>query len=187
MSLAPARPPATRAELRVFAAGLALFALVLAALVAYRPRGLFVAASLLGVGWATSLLARPEHRSRASVGTGLPFCLAALAGSATWLVSPRIVAVIAASALVAVAAGVLASLSFGRAVHDGWMEAVAPMGWTVSHLVLALVFFLVLTPIGLLLRATGRDSLRLRRGAAGSTGWLEHSTPSDARRYFRQF
>src|SRR5262245_50897247 len=35
-----------------------------------------------------------------------------------------------------------------------------PIGWVVSHVVLALLFFGVFTPAGLLLRALGRDPMR---------------------------
>ena len=35
-----------------------------------------------------------------------------------------------------------------RPVFVGWMYAVFPIGWTVSHLVLAVIYFLILTPIG---------------------------------------
>ena len=34
-------------------------------------------------------------------------------------------------------------------IYRGWMLSVAPIGFVVSHLLLALVFYLVLTPIGL--------------------------------------
>ena len=78
-------------------------------------------------------------------------------------------------------------LPFARALRDSWMEAVAPMGWSVSNLVLASTYFLVLTPIGWLLRLTGRDPLSLRRGVDRKTYWVDHQTPADIRRYFRQF
>jgi hypothetical protein len=54
-------------------------------------------------------------------------------------------------------------------------------------LVLASTYFLVLTPIGWLLRRTGRDPLSLRRDVNRKTYWVDHETPADIRRYFRQF
>ncbi len=40
-----------------------------------------------------------------------------------------------------------------------------------AHVVLALLFFFVITPLGLLLRLFGQDPLRLKRAAAATTYW----------------
>jgi hypothetical protein len=74
-----------------------------------------------------------------------------------------------------------------RPLFVGWMGAAYPIGWTISHLVLAFAYYVVLTPIGLLLRLAGRDPLgRRRHGSAGSY-WMPHRPPSDPASYFRQF
>ena len=49
------------------------------------------------------------------------------------------------------------------------MFAVFPIGWVVSHLLLGVVYFLVLTPIGLTLRALGRDPLERRFDQSASS------------------
>ena len=46
----------------------------------------------------------------------------------------------------------LASPTLMRPIYMGWMAAAFPIGWTVSQLVLAATFYVVVTPIGLLLR-----------------------------------
>src|SRR2546421_535408 len=46
-----------------------------------------------------------------------------------------------------------------RPIFVGWMVAAYPIGWVVSHLLLAVIYFLVITPIGCLLRVMGRDPL----------------------------
>lgn len=48
-----------------------------------------------------------------------------------------------------------------------WMGLSDFLGATVSKLVLALLFFTIVTPIGILRRLTGKDSLRLRAFKAG--------------------
>jgi hypothetical protein len=40
-----------------------------------------------------------------------------------------------------------------------------------------LLFFFVITPIGLLMRITGKDLLRLRRDPSSSTYWIERHPP----------
>jgi hypothetical protein len=57
----------------------------------------------------------------------------------------------------------------------------------VSLAALAIVYFLVVTPIALAMRLSGRDRLRLKwRG--DESGWIERrGRDSDAERAFRQF
>ena len=77
--------------------------------------------------------------------------------------------------------------AFMRWVYVGWMLAVFPIGWTVSHTLLAAIFYLVLTPIGLVARLSGRDRLRLRWDRSAKSYWIPHATMTDSKRYFRQF
>lgn len=65
--------------------------------------------------------------------------------------------------------------------------AAFPVGFVVSHLVLAAVFFLVLTPIGLILRMAGHDPLGLRDGLAAESYWRERPAASDTGLWLRQF
>jgi hypothetical protein len=89
---------------------------------------------------------------------------------------------------VGLTAGLLGTLypEILRPVFVGWMILVFPIGWAVSHLLLGLLFFGVFTPVGLLLRTFGKDSLRLQRGAASSL-WQDRAQESDLRRYLRQY
>jgi hypothetical protein len=89
---------------------------------------------------------------------------------------------------VGLTAGLLGTLhpEFLRPVFVGWMILVFPIGWTISHLLLGLLFFGVFTPVGLLLRTFGKDSLRLQRGAASSL-WQDRAQESDLKRYLRQY
>ena len=62
-----------------------------------------------------------------------------------------------------------------------------PIGWVVTQFAVALMFFLVLTPIALVFRWTGRDALQLRRKSEAKSCWREHTTPSKPERYLKQF
>jgi hypothetical protein len=46
-----------------------------------------------------------------------------------------------------------------------------------SPIVLGLMFFVVVTPIGLLMRALGKDPLRLKADANASTYWVDRAPP----------
>ena len=74
-----------------------------------------------------------------------------------------------------------------RALYLGWMHAVFPIGWVVSHLLMALIFYLVFTPIGLTMRLFRRDPMLRRFEPKTGSYWVEHRTGVTTSRYFRQF
>jgi hypothetical protein len=67
------------------------------------------------------------------------------------------------------------------------MLAVFPIGWVVSHVVFAAVYYLVFTPIGWLLRASGHDPMERQWDRAAMTYWKRRGEAPEAERYFRQF
>jgi hypothetical protein len=78
-----------------------------------------------------------------------------------------------------------------RPIFVGWMVLAFPIGWTVSQVVLAVMFYALFTPIGLVFRALGRDPLALRRargpGREAESYWLPKPAAASPRRYFQQF
>ena len=74
-----------------------------------------------------------------------------------------------------------------RPLYVGWMIAVFPIGWTVSRLVLAILFYGVFTPLGLCFRILGRDALGLKLQPDTASYWTLKEIPEDPRRYFQQF
>lgn len=68
---------------------------------------------------------------------------------------------------------------------DLWARLSAVLGWVNSRVILLALFFLVLTPVGLVRRVFGADPLRLRRGGAG---WSPYpSRYRDRKHYERLF
>lgn len=57
--------------------------------------------------------------------------------------------------------------------RKAWMKLAEGMAYVSSRVILALIFFLVLTPIGLIKRAMGWDPL-YRRAAARDSFWLPY-------------
>jgi hypothetical protein len=75
-----------------------------------------------------------------------------------------------------------------RSVYLGWMCLLYPLAWLVSHSVLVLTWFLVLTPIGIVMRLCGRDPLRRDFDRNAATYWQRRPAPeAGVERYFRQF
>jgi uncharacterized membrane protein YjjP (DUF1212 family) len=68
-----------------------------------------------------------------------------------------------------------------------WMIAAFPIGWVMSHVVLAVVYYGVVTPIAFALRLGGRDTLQRKPRPDATTYWISRSTPPEISRYFRQF
>ncbi|MEY2430271.1 MAG: hypothetical protein QOJ40_3156 [Verrucomicrobiota bacterium] len=62
-----------------------------------------------------------------------------------------------------------------------------PIGWLISNLVLALMFYGIITPIALLFRIKGRDLLCRKPPVDRPSFWTTKQTPRDMRSYFRQY
>ena len=74
-----------------------------------------------------------------------------------------------------------------RFVYVSWMVLAFPIGWTVSQVMLALMFFGMFTPFGLVFRLIGRDPLQRTRHVERKSYWEPKPTSTDLKRYFKQF
>jgi hypothetical protein len=74
-----------------------------------------------------------------------------------------------------------------KAIYIVWMGVTFPIGWVVSHAMLAIVYFGLFTLVGAIFRLTGRDPLGLRFDRTAATYWVRRPPRADRQRYFRQF
>ena len=85
---------------------------------------------------------------------------------------------------------VLLGLIIPRALvlpNKAWMKLAEGMSYVSTRIILAFVFFGVVTPIGLIKRAMGWDPLH-RRGDSSETYWREYSKRQrDPRHYEKMF
>jgi len=87
--------------------------------------------------------------------------------------------------------GALASLTLllaprlRRPAHAAWMSAVRPIGRLLTALLLGAIYLLVLTPLALLARLLGRDSLERRLERAAPSYWRAHPRASQVDDAFR--
>jgi hypothetical protein len=72
-----------------------------------------------------------------------------------------------------------------RPVFVGLILATFPIGWVVSHVLLGAIFYGLVTPIGVILRATGHDPLQLKP-PTGSSLWKTPVGKTDPASYLRQ-
>ena len=74
-----------------------------------------------------------------------------------------------------------------RPVYVAMMAVALPIGFVVSTILMVIIYYLILTPIGLVMRLFGYDPLRMRPVAGTGSLWIERPPASDVRRYFRQY
>jgi hypothetical protein len=94
-------------------------------------------------------------------------------------------AVLWAISLVGVAG--LFAPAFVRPLYVVWMGLAMPIGWLVSHLLLLVMYYLVLTPIGLIMRACGYDPLERRLDRKARSYWYDQEETEGFEQYFKQF
>ncbi len=82
---------------------------------------------------------------------------------------------------------VLCAPRVGVWLYKGWMGLALVLGTVVGPVVMALVYYGVLTPIALVLRARGNDPLQRRRKPTGASYWMPLEHRRVGRSYERQF
>ncbi len=72
-----------------------------------------------------------------------------------------------------------------RPVQKAWMALALAMGWVMTRVLLGALFYLILTPIGLITRMTGKDFM----GTKGSppSYWTPRPSRADMKRYEEQY
>lgn len=116
------------------------------------------------------------------LGLVLAWRLGALSGSGRWAAP---VALWIAGAAVGALGLVLPRAV--RPVYVVLMAAALPIGWALSHVVLAVLYYGCVTPIGLVFRLIGRDPLCRGFEPNAETYWVERPQAAETARYFRQF
>ena len=71
-------------------------------------------------------------------------------------------------------------------IYWGWMAVALVMGNVISRVLLTVFYYLMITPMGLIMRLFGRDKLHLRRRNV-DTYWVDAPAVSDKAQYERQF
>ena len=87
---------------------------------------------------------------------------------------------------VSVVAGLLAPQRF-RLLYFTLTYATFPLGWLVSHLALAVIYYWVLTPIGFLRRRLSGDPLKRAFDSNAKSYWEARGADGNIGRYFKQY
>ena len=76
---------------------------------------------------------------------------------------------------------------FMRLIYVGMAYAAFPIGFIVSYLVLTLLYYLVITPTGLLMRLFGHDPMNRRFDPNAESYWSPREQREGLNGYFKQF
>jgi hypothetical protein len=177
----------TRWELRVFGLLVLIFLAVLGGLVVWKHEALIGAATFLTVVWLASLLFNAADRRLQLRGALLPALFATPIGALRLGLQPVAVALALAALGVTGAALIWLWPAGARRFYVLWMYAAAPIGWTVSHVILAIVYYGVVTPLGVVLRLAAYDPMKRAFDRSATSYWIKRETGGATSRYFRQF
>ena len=69
-----------------------------------------------------------------------------------------------------------------------WMTLAVLLGWVMTRVILIVLFYLVVTPIGLLARICGKDFLNRKFDREAQSFWIERKSANpDKKKYENQF
>jgi hypothetical protein len=69
--------------------------------------------------------------------------------------------------------------------HHWWMRLAAVLGYVNSRVLLTIIYFLVIAPVGALARLTGHDALQ-RHGGAQPSYWIKRASSRQTARSFER-
>lgn len=65
-----------------------------------------------------------------------------------------------------------------RGVHSGWMAFALALGYVMTRVILTAVYFLLITPVGLLMRLVGRDPMHRTWDRGADSYWIARTDKS---------
>jgi hypothetical protein len=77
--------------------------------------------------------------------------------------------------------------SWLKPVYLALIMVTFPIGWIVSHIIMAVFYYGIITPVALFFRLTGRDPFCREQDPAAGTYWIPYTHKRSAKDYFHQF
>jgi hypothetical protein len=130
---------------------------------------------------------KPTRRDLAIFGLILPVCFAVtgfvIARKTESMILPRLVWGVGGTLTLVY----LTLPSLRRSIFVAWGYLTYPINWALSHVLLVAIFWVMLTPIGLLARLLGYDPLHRQFNPSVASYWTPSEKADDFQRYFQQF
>ena len=188
MSLSETNGDPSASERKALALALCALGGVVALMILFKSESLLFITWASGLAWCASMLFNhDEPRGRQWKAIIIPLVAGSAYAAARYVESPAAIAVTAGIPFVVLGIFVWFHESFGSSFYRTWTLLFMPLAWSVSTLLLVLVYYGVLTPIGLALRTLGRDPMHREFDRDGTSYWVKRDEVVDPERYFRQF
>ncbi len=136
---------------------------------------------------------RPSAEELSKFGTllllGLPIAGLVWSGIFYWKLEVFNPWIIAGFACVGIFVWVLTRLfaSGARVVYVGWHALASAIDWVISLIALSIMYFIVLVPMALVMRAFGRKPLPVVWSKESDSYWQSRTSKPELKRYFRQY
>ncbi|WP_417749248.1 SxtJ family membrane protein [Rosistilla oblonga] len=127
----------------------------------------------------------PDDKTLRQFGFLLGLILAVAAGFRWHAGSTNLAGAMTAAAFASTAIGAVVPRML-KPLFVGWMIAVFPIRWLVSHMILAIIYYGIITPLGLILRIAGHDPLS-RKESKRPSHWIAAEPEVAAERYLKQY
>lgn len=138
----------------------------------------------IGMGKPKGTFESQSHGRKVEMGTdrsfGLVFAAVFAVVALAPLASGGAVRAWAGMAALAFAVAALGRPGWLRPLNRVWFQVGLALHRVVTPVVMGLLFFLTLTPLSLLMRATGKDPLSLRRDPGRTSYWVLRQPPGPA-------
>jgi hypothetical protein len=136
---------------------------------------------MIAINW------KPDRRELRQFSTALLVFSVLVGGLLWWKLGPNNI-----SQVLWVGGPILAALGLAlppamRPVFIGMSLLAFPIGYVVGFIALSLVYYLLVTPIGLFFRLIGRDSMHRKFDRTSDSYWIRRPESLPAKRYFQQF
>jgi hypothetical protein len=120
-----------------------------------------------------------ERKSLRDFGLTVGIAFAVLAALLYWREKAHYVYFIPAGAVL-ILLGLVVPIAL-RPIRKGWMTLAAGMGWVMTRVILTILFFGVLTPIGVIGRLVGKDFLHVDIDESAQSYWVRKEAVEGAR------
>ena len=130
---------------------------------------------------------KPSERQLKQFGVAFLVAGLVVGGVLWWRIGPNLASkILWAAGPVAALVGLLVPKAL-KPVFIALTLLAFPIGLVIGNIAMALTYYLIVTPIGLVFRLVGRDPLHRKLDREVASYWIERPPQVPEERYFRQF
>jgi hypothetical protein len=139
------------------------------------------------VSWNPDIAERRKFARSLVIGFPCVAVVLLLAGwlkTGVWKIQP---ALIIGGAGLAIGLVLLALPGIARPIYVVWYGLACAMGLVVGNILLTVVFYILITGVGIAMRVAGKGSISKTLDKQATTYWKDAKPVTDPQRYYRQF